>query len=152
VVHRRIALGSAATLVALACGVAPASAAPSGGDGCSFAKGVTTCVTATSEVTTVSAPDGVDGTRVSAGRTVWGNACLEFVPSTWYYGAFNGTSIQETVTTTTTTTYRGRTARHDKKISTDTVVGPPTHRVTEGEIFCYGARLNPYRFEAPYPS
>lgn len=109
-------------------------------------------MTTTSEVTTISAPDGIDGTRISAGPTAWGNACLEFVPTTWYYGAFDGTAIQQTVTTTTTTTYRGRTTHPKKEVSTHTVVAAPTYRVTEGEIYCYGNRLGPYRFEAPYPS
>jgi len=149
---RRVALGGAATLAALTWGVAPAVAAPSTEDGCSFAQGTTTCVTTESDVHTVDAPDGVDGTRISAGPTVWGDACLAFVPTTWYYGAIEGAAIQVTVTTTTTTTYRGRVARHDKKISSSTVVAPPAYRVTEGAIYCYPTSGNPMRFDAPYPA
>jgi hypothetical protein len=83
---------------------------------------------------------------------VWGDACLAFVPTTWYYGAIEGAAIQVTVTTTTTTTYRGRVARHDKKISSSTVVAPPAYRVTEGAIYCYPTSGNPMRFDAPYPA
>lgn len=148
---RRTAVAGAATLVALAFGVVPAVAAPSAHDGCSFSRGTTTCVTTESDVQTFSAPDGVDGTRVSAGPTVWGSACLAFAPGTYYYGAFDGAAIQVTVTTTTTTTYRGRTARHEKKTSSSTVVAPATYRVTEGSIYCYVSGKAPQTFDAPYP-
>ncbi len=148
---RRAVVVGAATLAALSCGVAPAVAAPPADDGCSFFHGTTTCITTTSDVQTFSAPDGVDGTKVSAGPTAWGSACLAFAPGTWYYGAFDGAAIQETVTTTTTTTYRGRTGRH-KKTTTSTVVAPATYRVTEGTIYCYVKGQAPQTFDAPYPS
>lgn len=152
-VPRRVVLGGAAALAALTWGAAPAVAAAPTPSDCSFSKGTTTCVTSTSAVTTYDAPNGVDGARTSAGPTVWGDACLSFEPTTWYYGAFDGTTIETEVTTTTTTTYRGRTAHHDKKISSSTVVSPPAYRVNAGSIYCYTTRvLGPIRFDAPYPS
>ena len=151
-VPRRVVLGGAAALAALTWGAAPAVAAPTP-SGCSFSKGTTTCVTSTSAVTTYDAPNGVDGRRVSAGPTVWGDACLSFEPTTWYYGAFDGTTVETEVTITSTTTYRGRTAHHDKKISSTTVVSPPALRVSAGAIYSYTTRsLGPFVFDAPYPS
>ena len=119
-VPRRVVLGGAAALAALTWGAAPAVAAAPTPSGCSFSQGTTTCVTTESAVTTYDAPHGVDGTRISTGPTVWGDACLSFEPTTWYYGAFDGTTVETEVTTTSTTTYRGRTAHHDKKTSSTT--------------------------------
>jgi hypothetical protein len=145
--------GGAGALALLAVGVAPASAAPLNNDGCTFSRGTTTCVTSSTATTTYDAPDGVEGTRTRDGETVWGDTCLAFHPTTWYYGAFPDTSVEVSVTTTTTVTYEGRVARHDKKRSSVTTVAPPSYRITSGEVYCYtneGARL--YRLSAPYPS
>ena len=104
-------------------------------------------------MTTYDAPHGVDGTRISTGPTVWGDACLSFEPTTSYYGAFDGTTVETEVTITSTTTFRGRTAHHDKKISSTTVVSPPALRVSAGAIYSYTTRsLGPFVFDAPYPS
>ncbi|MEP6630662.1 MAG: hypothetical protein ABJA89_09330 [Lapillicoccus sp.] len=148
-IARRAAVVGAATLVGLACSIAPAVAAPSTGDGCSFARGTTTCVTTESHVQTYSAPAGVDITKITV-PSAWGSACLAFVPTTTLYGAFDGAVLQETVMTTTTSTYRGREARHDKKISSSTD-SATTYRVTHGSIYCY-SQGKPIVFDAPYPS
>ena len=152
-VLRRVVIGSATALAALAVGSAAVVAAPPIPSGCSFSQGTTTCVASESAVTTHDAPDGVDGTRVSAGPTVGGDACLSFEPTAWYYGAYMGSAIEITVRTTTTTTYRGRAAHRDKKISSTTVESPASYRVTEGGIYCYVTRSPaPFVFSAPYPS
>ena len=66
---------------------------------------------------------------------------------------FDGTTVETEVTITSTTTYRGRTAHHDKKISATTVVSPPALRVSAGAIYSYTTRsLGPFVFDAPYPS
>lgn len=147
---RRAVVVGAATVAVLTCGVAPAVAAPSPSDGCSFARGTTTCVTTESDVKTFTAPQGVDITKMTADPTAWGRACLSFLPTTNLYGAFDGSAIQEIVTTTTTQTYRGREARHDKKISSSTV-STTSYRVTAGAIYCY-SQGRPTVFDAPYPS
>lgn len=146
--RRAVVVGAVAVAV-LACGVAPAVAAPSQSDGCSFARGTTTCVTTESQVLTYTAPEGVDITKIAV-PSAWGSACLAFVPITTLYGAFDGTVLQETLTTTTTSTYRGREARHDKKISSSTA-SAATYRVTHGSIYCY-SQGKPIVFDAPYPS
>ena len=150
---RRVVLGCAGALAAVSLGVAPAVAAPPTPDGCRFSQGTTTCVTTESSVQTFTTVDGEDG-RVSAGNvTVWGRACLAYEPTTYLYGAFGGSALEVTTTTTTTTSYHGRMARHDKKISSDTVVSGPTYRVTAGTLYCYTRRvLGPVLFDAPYPS
>lgn len=153
-VPRRVALSSAGALAVLSMGFTPAVAAPPTPGGCSFSHGTTTCVTTQSAVQTYESVEGEDGKRVSAGDvTVWGRACLAYEPTTWYYGAFRDSALEVTTTTTTTTSYHGRMARHDKKISSDTVVSEPAYRVTTGTLYCYTKRvLGPIEFEAPYPS
>ena len=143
----------AAALALLAVGVAPASAAPPSNEGCTFSRGTTTCVTTSTSTTTYAAPEGVDGKRTSDGRTVWGDTCLAFHPTTWYYGAGLDTTLEVSATTTTTTTYQGRVARHDKKTSSTTTTSDPSYRITSGEVYCYTtAGTGLYRLFAPYPS
>ncbi len=103
---------------------------------------------------TSTSVDGEDGQKVDKGdETVYGRACIAYDPQTWYYGTFPHTSIEVTETTTTTTTYQGRVARHDKKVTSHTVVTESDFRVTAGTLYCYTRRVRgPIQFDAPYPS